>query len=325
MTPECRRADERLLDFVYEELPAEERAEVAAHVEACGRCAAELRSIGGTRAMLRALPDEEPSQAVTARLLHEAAAPRTLGERLRAALSVFAVHPAWSLGAASAVVLLGSLVLFRDSEVAPPGVRDDLDDSLEGAPGPAHERVALPVPAQAPVDKDQAAAPQEPQAAPVPLVTAPPSTSPARSRGARASGSAPMEGSARKADHLRAKSAPFAEMKSRRLNAGDDPLGSLGSGSGGAGASAPAAAAAPEPRRAEADELDDLVMGAAGRPVAEELHRGADERRARGDCPGALVLYRRLLRDHPHYPRRTEVERSIVACEAAKPASGTKN
>lgn len=320
MTPECRRADERLLDFVYEELPPEERAEVAAHVEACGRCAAELGSIGGTRALLRALPDEEPSQAVTARLLHEAAAPRTLSARLRAALSVFAVHPGWSLGAATAVVLVGSLVLFRDTrdgEVTMPGERDNQTGE---APMTAHEEVALPAPAQEREDKGQpVASPEAPVASP-PAAASP---SPSRSRARYGNGPAPKEASARPDDPIRKKSAPFVEMKMRQLADAEDPLGAHGSK--GAGAAESAASAPSAPARPAADEVDELLMEAAGRPADEEIHRGADLRRARGDCPGALVLYRKLLRDYPKYARRTEVERSITACEVTRPATGTKN
>lgn len=46
--------------YLDDELPAEERALVAAHIGECTACADELEGIGRVRGWLRSLPEEEP-------------------------------------------------------------------------------------------------------------------------------------------------------------------------------------------------------------------------------------------------------------------------
>jgi putative zinc finger protein len=294
MTLECRHVDERLLDFVYDELPPEDRAEVAAHVEACGRCAAEVRSMTGTRAALRALPDEEPSAAATTRILHEAARPRTVMAKLRALLATFALHPGWSLGAATAVVLVVSLVLFREAERAqPPAMQPARNvvqhEELRGAPAPpAPEglRQLLPTPAPAPSPPAPAARPEAASAA-------------------RAAGS-----------KSRKRSQPFVGMEKERDQAKDILLEAASSTGRGAGAAAP-----PEPTAAVAPRAAEAKSEPAAKTASspEVLRRNADRRRERGDCPGAVELYEVLLNRYPYYPHRADVDRAIAVCRRQPP------
>lgn len=73
MTMECRQIDELMVDYLYRELDAAATQAFRAHVGTCARCGAELASLERTRKAMRAWPDEDPSPALTARLLHEAA------------------------------------------------------------------------------------------------------------------------------------------------------------------------------------------------------------------------------------------------------------
>lgn len=72
-TIDCDALDERLLDYLYEEIPDEERRAIDAHVAGCARCAAELAAFRRVQKAARALPLEEPSPNVSARLLEAAA------------------------------------------------------------------------------------------------------------------------------------------------------------------------------------------------------------------------------------------------------------
>jgi len=86
---------ERLLDYLYDELPAGERPTVERHLQQCAECRTELAELGGTRLALSswAPPDSE------------------LGFRIvrntppAARRSVWAYRPAWGLAAAAALVL----------------------------------------------------------------------------------------------------------------------------------------------------------------------------------------------------------------------------
>lgn len=59
MTLSHEDANARLLDLVYGEAAPDERAALEAHVAACPRCTAELASLGGTRARVRAALDDD--------------------------------------------------------------------------------------------------------------------------------------------------------------------------------------------------------------------------------------------------------------------------
>lgn len=76
--PEATEAELLLIDLLYGELEGEAEAQARARIAGDESMARELETYGELRAMLRELPEEEPPQAVSARLLHVAAetAPR---------------------------------------------------------------------------------------------------------------------------------------------------------------------------------------------------------------------------------------------------------
>lgn len=63
----CRDAEEKLTLLAYEELGAEERKEVEAHLAGCARCAALAEELGRLRAALEARPVREPSPELLVR------------------------------------------------------------------------------------------------------------------------------------------------------------------------------------------------------------------------------------------------------------------
>ncbi|HVZ70856.1 MAG TPA: zf-HC2 domain-containing protein [Polyangia bacterium] len=81
----------RLIDLVYDEAPADERAALEAHVAGCARCQAELAALGGTRALVRgALVAEPAPKRVHAKLLEaatEAVAPVAAAAAARAPMA----------------------------------------------------------------------------------------------------------------------------------------------------------------------------------------------------------------------------------------------
>jgi hypothetical protein len=101
---DCQRFDELLMDFLYEELGPRDKADVAAHVDGCARCTAEIRRFRGTRATVQRLEQLEPPPAVSAKLLHMAAARRrSLWQRSR---------PVRWLAASAPVLAAAATILF---------------------------------------------------------------------------------------------------------------------------------------------------------------------------------------------------------------------
>ena len=74
----CSEVSSLLIDFLYEEMPAEQRREFLAHVEGCAACRAEVKAMSSTlghaRAALRGPLAEEPPPGVRARVLEAARA-----------------------------------------------------------------------------------------------------------------------------------------------------------------------------------------------------------------------------------------------------------
>jgi hypothetical protein len=74
----CSDVSDRLVDFLYEEMPAAERREFVAHVDGCASCSAEVKAMSSTlghaRAALRGPLAEDPPARVRARVLEAAQA-----------------------------------------------------------------------------------------------------------------------------------------------------------------------------------------------------------------------------------------------------------
>lgn len=86
---------ERLLDYLYDELPASERAAFEIHLHECGECRTELAELGGTRLALASW--SPPESELGFRIVrNEAPPPRR---------AVWQFRPAWGLAAAAVLVL----------------------------------------------------------------------------------------------------------------------------------------------------------------------------------------------------------------------------
>jgi len=77
----CTEVSSLLVDFLYEEMPADQRREFLAHVEGCSSCSAEVKAMSSTlghaRAALRGPLAEEPPPGVRARVLEAARSAET--------------------------------------------------------------------------------------------------------------------------------------------------------------------------------------------------------------------------------------------------------
>src|SRR5688572_3956204 len=109
---QCKDIDELMVDFLYQELDDEQMQAWNTHVGGCARCGQEIQSLQRTRQALRALPELEPSPAVSTRLLHEAGkrAARAEGggvlDWLHRLVGPIIAHPAWA-AAASLLIVVG--------------------------------------------------------------------------------------------------------------------------------------------------------------------------------------------------------------------------
>ena len=102
---ECKDFDEKLLDYLYEELSAVERQACEQHLTGCARCQGELSSWGGVRRAARQLELVEPPAAVSAKLMYQAAqlAPRRRGKVWPLVRKVWQ-HPAYAMAACFLIV-----------------------------------------------------------------------------------------------------------------------------------------------------------------------------------------------------------------------------
>jgi hypothetical protein len=73
MKMDCRQIEELMMDYLYQELDADQTSAYRAHLTTCASCGAQLAGYERTRLAVRELPDLEPPAEVTARLLQEAA------------------------------------------------------------------------------------------------------------------------------------------------------------------------------------------------------------------------------------------------------------
>jgi anti-sigma factor RsiW len=251
---QCRDTEELLIDFLYEELDQPRRAELEAHVNGCSRCTAEVASMQRTRQAMRALPSLEPSSAVTARLLHEAArnAPKKpsesgggiigwLGRLLQPAIA----HPAWAAAASLVLVLAVTTALSVSGKISSEALAPKKDDSSERSVAPAAASVPsreVPV-ADKPASVERRRDVREPGSPPVEEgKVAPPavasdkraeSTSEVASGAGANSSAGPFEATPAPATKAPPRKAPSKELAKKRTSVELDDIG------GATGASAP--------------------------------------------------------------------------------------
>jgi putative zinc finger protein len=168
---QCREIDELMVDFLYQELDATQADAFHSHVDGCPRCGAELRSMQRTRQALRALPELEPSPAVSARLLHEASRRKPRAEEqgggilgwFQRFIAPIMAHP--GLAAAASIALVVGIAGFlrmrgKVDERAPTVAAADTRSAPAAAGEPEKTAAAVP-------PEPEGAAPAEPAAAPV--------------------------------------------------------------------------------------------------------------------------------------------------------------
>ena len=121
---QCQQFDEKLLDFLYEELEEQEQAAWQAHVDGCPRCRGEVDSLGRVRTAAKGMSMVEPPPAVSAKLLYQASqrAPRGVVVPLLRRLTF---HPMYAAAASFLVVggivgLLWNSSLHRDAAMHAP-------------------------------------------------------------------------------------------------------------------------------------------------------------------------------------------------------------
>jgi hypothetical protein len=295
MTLSHEDANARLLDLVYGEAAPDERAALEAHVATCPRCTAELASLGGTRARVRAALDDdgpvpprvranllaaareavaavpakaEPAQAAAARKVVPAAEP-SFWARLRGKWTL----PTFATVGAVAVVVIASKVFLEPQRTMERGV-----ELAKGAPPAA----APSTPAEPPGGFAREKEASEPLAG-------------RASAGARAdeadSERAVRDGKRAHASASRAKreaaspNGPPNDGLSGLVGVGGGAalgpggLGGLGVTGSGRGAGLPSPATA---KKRKADGLDDLMEGA---PADRAASANQAPRASRSDAP----------------------------------------
>jgi len=165
MATNCEDVSTRMMELLYGELPADERARIEAHVAGCARCRSEQEGFEKTRTAARQALDEAPPARVRAAIVKAAAehlatqaqpaarkpaAPDKISfwNRIRAA---WAFPTLATVGALAVAVFLVSNRAFQNPEQAlqrPVPVSAPATPALE--PGP---RAAEPAPAQQPLDE----------------------------------------------------------------------------------------------------------------------------------------------------------------------------
>jgi anti-sigma factor RsiW len=92
---------ERLLDYLYDELPASERATFERHLEECAACRTELAGLGGTRLALASW--SPPESELGFRIVRNETLPRPPAR--------WSFRPAWGLAAAAVLVLAAAAAI----------------------------------------------------------------------------------------------------------------------------------------------------------------------------------------------------------------------
>jgi hypothetical protein len=106
----CTTFDLLLVDWLYDELEPAEAARFTRHIDGCDACWQTAEAMTRIRALMRELPEEPPPEAVSSRILHQAAE-QAAGTRRRGLWSWLAgsLEMVWAHPAAAA---LASLVLI---------------------------------------------------------------------------------------------------------------------------------------------------------------------------------------------------------------------
>ena len=126
---DCHLLDERLMDYLYEELGTHEMDEMRAHVEGCPRCSAEIGRFRGVRKAVAQLEMAEPPPAVSAKLMHQAAQShkQSMWRRSRAVRATVYAAPIVAMAAAFLL-----LVHVKDKAMSPEIHADDVKVTIDG-------------------------------------------------------------------------------------------------------------------------------------------------------------------------------------------------
>jgi hypothetical protein len=108
---DCKRANELLMEYLYQELEPTQMDQFESHLKGCSACTGELAGYESTRQVMRQLPEVEPSPQLNERLMQQAAAairPQrpSFFDRLREGMRVMVLHPAMT-AAVMLVVVVG--------------------------------------------------------------------------------------------------------------------------------------------------------------------------------------------------------------------------
>jgi putative zinc finger protein len=130
---------ERLLDYLYDELPAAERMAFEVHLHGCAACRAELAALGGTRQALALWSPPDPELGFRI-VRNEAPVPRR---------SFWSFAPAWGLAAAAVLLLsIGAAIANLEVRYGSDGVvvRTGWGGTAPAAPvASTNEAAAVPV------------------------------------------------------------------------------------------------------------------------------------------------------------------------------------
>ena len=130
---DCRRVNELMVDYLYQELDPREADGFETHLQGCARCTQELASFEATRSVARDLPELDPPAHIGERLVKQALAALhpakpSLWERLRDSFRIVVMHPAMTAAVTLVVVLGISFYAYRQS--SPPTSRPQPDELL---------------------------------------------------------------------------------------------------------------------------------------------------------------------------------------------------
>ena len=128
---------ERLLDYLYDELPEAERKAFEVHLHDCAACRAELAALGSTREALALWSPPDPELGFRI-VRNETPAPRR---------SFWSFAPAWGLAAAAVLLLsIGAAIANLEIRYGSDGVVVRTGwGRPASAPAPATEAAAIPV------------------------------------------------------------------------------------------------------------------------------------------------------------------------------------